>query len=128
MLKLCNAEMTFLAALKDLVEHGATDLESEIACVVTGLGNAGVSDADDLSCIGEGLGGGFDHTSELHVMKFKQAMQSVDKDHWMKVVDEEHEGMHKHKVWQLVDNKEVPKDANILTSTWAMNKKNNGKF
>ena len=33
--ELCNAELMFLAALTDLAEHGAMDLESEIVCVDT---------------------------------------------------------------------------------------------
>ena len=40
-----------------------------------------MSDADELGCFGAGLGEGF------NVMKFKQAMQLADKDHWMKAVD-----------------------------------------
>ena len=55
--ELCNAELMFLAALTDLAEHGAMDLESEIVCVATVLGSAGVSDSDELGCIGAGLEG-----------------------------------------------------------------------
>ena len=112
----------FLAALTDLAENGATDLESEVACVTMGLGSAGVSDVDELGCVGAGLGGRFDHMLELHVMKFKQAMQLAAKDHWIKAINKELERMYKHKVWH------IPKDAKVLTSTWAMKKTNNGKF
>ena len=31
---------------------------------------------------GVGLGGGFDHTSELKVMKFKEAMNGPGSDQW----------------------------------------------
>ena len=34
--ELCNAELTFPGVLTDLAEHGATDLESEIACIAGG--------------------------------------------------------------------------------------------
>ena len=118
--ELSDAELTFLAALTDLATQGDSELESEIACVATGLGSAGISDADadELGCVGAGLGGGFDHTLEL-----KQAMRLSNQEHWMKAVNEEHERMHKHKVWKPVDRAEVPREAKVLTSTWAMKKK-----
>ena len=87
-----------------------------------GLGSTGVSDVDELGCVRAGLGGRFDLMLELHVMKFKQAMQSADKDYWIRAINKELEQMHKHKVWH------VPKDAKVLTSTWAMKKTSNGKF
>ena len=34
--------------------------------------------------------------------------------------------MQYHKVFQLIQRNEVPKDAKIITSTWAMKKKSNG--
>ena len=126
--ELSDVELTFLAALSDLAAQGTLDLESKIACVATGLGSAGISNMDELGCVGAGLGGGFDHTSELHVMKFKQAMRLTDKEQWMKAVDVEHERMCKHKVWKLVDQAEVPEEAKVLTSTWVMKKKSNGTF
>ena len=86
--ELCNADLMFLAALTDLAAQGASDLESEIVCVTMGLGSTGVSNVDKLGCVGAGLGGGFDHMLEMHVMKFKQAMRLVEKDQWMKAVDE----------------------------------------
>ena len=126
--ELCQAEVSFLAALTELAEQGEEGLDNEIACVSAGLGSAALSDSDELGCVGAGIGGGFDHTSELHVMKFKQAMKSVDKENWEKAVDEEHERMVKHKVWQAVKRDNVPPNAKVLTSTWAMKKKSNGKF
>jgi hypothetical protein len=35
---------------------------------------------DEIVCFGAGLGGGFQSTKELHVMKYKQAMKNKDKD------------------------------------------------
>ena len=101
--KLSDAELTFLATLTDHATQGDSELESEIACVAMGLGSTGISDGDELGCVGAGLGRGFDHTSELHVMKFKQGMRLSDKEHWMKAINEKHEQMHKHKVWKPVD-------------------------
>ena len=89
--ELCLAEVSFLAALTDMANQGEEGLDNEIACVSAGLGSAGMSDKDELGCVGAGLGGGFDHTLELHAMKFKQAMKLADKEHWKKAVNEEHE-------------------------------------
>ena len=56
---LSDAELTFLAALTDLAAQGDSELENEIACMATGLGSAGISNADELGCVRAGLGGGF---------------------------------------------------------------------
>lgn len=48
------------------------------------------------------MGSGFDHTAELHVIKFKRAVKSADKDHWQKAMGEEHEWMRKHKLWEAL--------------------------
>jgi hypothetical protein len=34
----------------------------------------------EYNLVGAGLGGGFSNTNELHVMKYKEAMQQPDKD------------------------------------------------
>ena len=57
--------MSFLTSLTDMANQGEEGLDNEIACVSAGLGSAGMSEA--------GLGGGFDHTSELHVMKLQSS-------------------------------------------------------
>jgi Reverse transcriptase (RNA-dependent DNA polymerase) len=65
---------------------------------------------------------------ELHVMKYKQAMNSKDKKSWVKAVDEEHGRMEKYKVFKAVKKSTLPKKAKVLSSTWAMKKKSNGAF
>ena len=82
----------------------------------------------EFACVGAGIGGGFTNTQELHVMKFGQAMATNDKEHWEKAVVEEHERMKDHGVYQVVPRDKVPKEAKIITSTWAMKKKSNGTF
>ena len=82
----------------------------------------------ELGMVGAGLGGGFDVTTELHVMKYKQAMKSDDKNAWIKAVDEEHKQMTDHQVWEAVPKVDVVEGGKVLTSTWAMKKKANGKF
>jgi hypothetical protein len=84
--------------------------------------------SNEFAFVGAGLGGGFTNTSELHVMKYKEAMASSNCDKWQKAVDEEHEKMLKHNVWKPVLRKDVLEGAKILTSTWAMKKKANGTY
>jgi hypothetical protein len=69
---------------------------------------------DDISCVGAWLGGGFKSTKELHVMKFKHAMETPDKDHWTDAVFEEHERMVKRQVCRADLRKKVPKYAKVF--------------
>jgi hypothetical protein len=84
--------------------------------------------SNELGCVGAGIGGGFDHTTELHVMKYNDAMATKDAAKWSKAVDEEHHRMVENEVWIPVPQEDVPSNAKILTSTWAMKKKSNGKY
>jgi hypothetical protein len=43
-------------------------------------------------------------------------------------VFEEHERMVKYQVWRAVPKKDVPKNAKVMSSTWAMKKKSNGTY
>ena len=61
-------------------------------------------------------------------MKFKEAMKTPDKEHWLEAVEEEHNKMVKLKVWKAILRKDIPAAAKILSSTWAMKKKANGQF
>jgi hypothetical protein len=47
----------------------------------------------ELACVGAGLGGGFENTKELHVMKYKQAMATSDSKNWELAVKAEHDRM-----------------------------------
>ena len=87
-----------------------------------------LEDDNEYGFVGAGLGGGFDVTTELHVMKYKQAMQSSEKNEWIKAVEEEHTRMTDHQVWEPISKENVVKGGKVLTSTWAMKKKANGKF
>jgi hypothetical protein len=53
-------------------------------------------------------------------------MSGKEKDEWQKAVDEEHQRMVDHEVFEVVTRKGIPKDAKVLTSTWAMKKKASG--
>ena len=89
-------------------------------------------DVDDsgieYGLVGAGLGGGFDVTTELHVMKYKEAMAGPDKHEWTKAVEEEHTRMKNHDVWMPTPIDQIPRGSKILTTTWAMKKKANGKY
>jgi hypothetical protein len=76
----------------------------------------------ELACVGAGIGGGFEHISELHVLKYDQAMNGPDADKWATAVEEEHNRMLNNEVWIPVSPSEVPEDEKILTSMWAMKK------
>jgi hypothetical protein len=41
-----------------------------------------MKECNEIACAGAGIGGGFEHTTELHVMKFDAAMKSRDAAHW----------------------------------------------
>ena len=83
---------------------------------------------NEITCVGAGLGGRFANTKELHVMKYKQAMAYQDVKQWERAVDEEHDRMVKHRVWQAILIRDIPQAVTIMTSTWAMKKKANGTF
>ena len=61
-------------------------------------------------------------------MKYKEAMKREDKDKWKLAVEEEYERFRKYKVFKPVPINEVPRDATVITTTWAMKKKSNGTY
>ena len=76
----------------------------------------------ELSLI-RATGAGFNHTSELHMMNYKQAIASADAAEWQVEVDKEHERMVKNNVWEMVPKSNVPPKTKILKSVWAMKPK-----
>ena len=89
---------------------------------------AGSQVINEICGVGAGVGGGFKDTHELHVMKFKQAMKTPNKDKWMIAVKEELNRFKKFEVFEVIKLSEVPKHAKMLTTTWAMKMKSNGTF
>jgi hypothetical protein len=71
-------------------------------------------------------GQGFDNTSKLRVMTYKEVIQEHGAAEWQKESDKEHARMMQHKAWIAVPRSEVPKWIKILGSTWAMKRKANG--
>ena len=76
--------------------------------------------------VGAGIGGRFLSTEELHIMKYDEAMAMLAKAEWKEAIEEEYQKMKDHSVFQLVKINDLPQDAKILTSTWAMKLKANG--
>jgi hypothetical protein len=85
-------------------------------------------DETEIGLVGAALGGGFTNTAELIPMKYSEAMAGPDKKNWDKAVEEEYQRLVDHNVFKWVKRSDIPKDAKILTSTWATKKKSNGKF
>jgi hypothetical protein len=72
----------------------------------------------DYGCIsyglvGAGISGGFMDTQELHVMQFNEAMQTCDKNEWLKAVAEEHDRMKKYEVFKPVKRSKLPKNTKV---------------
>jgi len=61
-------------------------------------------------------------------MTYQEAMNTQDRNKWIKAVEEEHERMIKNKVWKPVDRSTLPEEAKIIDSTWVMKKKSNGTY
>lgn len=82
----------------------------------------------ESALVGAGVGGGFSHTDELKVMNYRQAMNSPDREAWKEEVKNEYLRFEKFKVFKVVKRSDMPAKAKILTTTWAMKKKSNGKL
>ena len=80
----------------------------------------------EVGLIGAALGGGFEHTSELKVMNYKQAMATPDAPYWEEAVDEEHQKMVQYGVFKEIPRSEMQPGERTMTSTWAMKMKSNG--
>ena len=80
----------------------------------------------EIQAVGAGIGGGFEHTSELKVMKYEEAISSPDKEGWKAEIKNENRRMQKHGVWKAVKRKSLKAKTKIIDSTWACKKKSNG--
>ena len=113
--ELTAAEENYYSIMNDLkVEAGKGH---EMACVGADV---------EMVNVGAGLGGGFENTNELHVMKYDEAMATKDRIGWTKAVAKEHGRMKTAVVFKAVKRRKIPRNAKVLTSTWAMKKKANG--
>ena len=71
----------------------------------------------EITLVGSVIGSGFEHTSDLYVMKYDEVMRTKEKDMWKKVVEEEYESFVKHKIFKPVKRQDVPSQAKIMTTT-----------
>jgi hypothetical protein len=63
--------------------------------------------AGEIACVSAGLVGGFEHTSELHVIKYGEAMQTKDKGNWEIGVKEENEQFLNHNILHATKPEDV---------------------
>ena len=82
----------------------------------------------EISQVGAGVGGGFENTSNLKVMNYREAMQSADAEEWKAEVQNEKERFDKFNVITVVPRNEMQKGIKAMTTTWAMKKKPSGKL
>lgn len=66
------------------------------------------------------------HSGELQVIKYKEAMASKNRENWKNAIKEEHDRMIINIVWEPVKLSDLPNEAKLLSTTWAMKKKANG--
>ena len=94
-----------------------------LACMAE-LDNDEVAATENL-LVGAGIGGGFSNTTELKVMKYKEAMIGEDDEAQKEEVGKEKERFGKFKVLTTVLRSQMPKGTKPMTTTWAMKKKPN---
>eukprot|EP00984_Skeletonema_dohrnii_P034690 scaffold33638_cov142-Skeletonema_dohrnii-CCMP3373.AAC.8 len=81
----------------------------------------------ESNLVGAGIGGGFEHTSELKTLNYKQAMSSDDAEDWKVEVVNEKARFDKYGVFTAVKRSELPDNAKVLTTMWVFKKKTNGQ-
>ena len=59
-------------------------------------------------------------------MNYAEAMATAQKKDWEASVNKEYRRMEEMGVWKVMDKEDIPKDAKVLTSTWAMKQKASG--
>ena len=58
----------------------------------------------------------FNHSSKLKIMKFKAAMNGPDNDKWKDKIKNEHARMVINGVWEVLNKKDLPEGAEVMTS------------
>jgi hypothetical protein len=81
----------------------------------------------EIACVGASmLGGGIQNTDQLKQYKYDEAIRVLGRDPTLAAVKEEHKRMIKMKVWKRVKKKDIPDDAIVLSTTWAIKLKASG--
>ena len=60
----------------------------------------------------------YGYTAELNVINYKQAMATVDKEEWNKVIKVEYDKMVKYNVFKVINRKDLPSGTK-LSSVWS---------
>ena len=71
-----KSELEYYNALKEIDDFDGNDLAAMTGSRIK----------DEIALIGAGVGGGFNNTKELHVMKYKEAMATSKKKEWEQAV------------------------------------------
>jgi hypothetical protein len=121
-LAMCPAESRFFRGMKACYELSMLNMD-RVGCELHPK-----EVPYDTAFVGMGIGGGFSSTQELHVLNYPEAMACPDKQKWLGAIDEEHERMLKHQVFEAVKIKDLPVGTKAIDSTWAMKKKANGTY
>ena len=87
-----------------------------------------LNEEKEYGCVGAGIGLGLHNIQEVKVLSFEEAMASEDHQEWEKLVQHEHDWMTKNGAWEVVNQQDIPKNADIINSTWAMKKKANWEY
>lgn len=85
-----------------------------------------MSHESELNLVGAGIVGGFTSVDELRVMNYHEAMAGEDSGEWKKEVVNEKKKFDKFNAITPVKRSELPANAKILETTWAMKLKANG--
>ena len=90
------------------------------------IGNCVESEFDpEVLLVGAGSLEGFQHTDELRVMNYKEAMAS-DPVKWKEAVRQEYLKFEKYKVLRAIPKKDLPRDAVLIQTVWACKLKSSG--
>jgi len=117
-------EVGLIAATQSNYEISLTAAEEKYYDTMRDLSKLGMNSEHCL--VVAGLGGGFDNTAELHVMKYDEAMATDQAEEWHDAVEDEHNRMLEHDVFEPTPRENMPPGVMPITSTWAMKQKANG--
>ena len=72
----------------------------------------------EIKSVGAGLGSDFTNTTELKVMKYREAVNGPDGESRKEEILNEHNRMLKNNVFEAVDKDSIPSGTKIIDSMW----------
>jgi hypothetical protein len=111
----------------DVKEFAMTNISlPSTAGAINIIGNYVESEFDpEVLLVGAGSLEGFQHTDELCVMNYKEAMAS-DPVKWKEAVRQEYLKFEKYKVLRAIPKSDLPRDAVLIETIWACKLKSSG--